>query len=76
MVGQRKGPSWANAPPVHGIKKCIENVPSLASYSVMFNVVSGELCSNMSSCCVEILSCTSLSLGLYFKNIVFDIVHC
>jgi hypothetical protein len=24
VVGQRKGPSGANAPPVHGIKKCLE----------------------------------------------------
>jgi hypothetical protein len=23
-VGQRKGPSGANAPPVHGIKKCLD----------------------------------------------------
>jgi hypothetical protein len=23
VVGQRKGPSGANAPPVHGIKKCL-----------------------------------------------------
>jgi hypothetical protein len=26
VVGQRKGPSGANAPPVHGIKKCLENM--------------------------------------------------
>jgi hypothetical protein len=25
VVGQRKGPSGANAPPVHGIKKCLES---------------------------------------------------
>jgi hypothetical protein len=24
VVGQRKGPSGANAPPVHGIKKCLD----------------------------------------------------
>jgi hypothetical protein len=24
VVGQRKGPSEANVPPVHGIKKCLE----------------------------------------------------
>jgi hypothetical protein len=23
VVGQRKGPSGANAPPLHGIKKCL-----------------------------------------------------
>jgi hypothetical protein len=27
--GQRKGPSGANAPPLHGIKKCLENLSSL-----------------------------------------------
>jgi hypothetical protein len=27
VVGQRKGPSGANAPPVHGIKKCLEFNP-------------------------------------------------
>jgi hypothetical protein len=25
VVGQRKGPGGANAPPVHGIKKCLVN---------------------------------------------------
>jgi hypothetical protein len=24
VVGQRKGPSGANAPPLHGIKKCLD----------------------------------------------------
>jgi hypothetical protein len=24
VVGRRKGPSGANAPPVHGIKKCLD----------------------------------------------------
>jgi hypothetical protein len=26
VVGQRKGPSGANAPPVNGIKKCLESL--------------------------------------------------
>jgi hypothetical protein len=30
-VGQRKGPSGANAPPVHGIKKCLELTPKIES---------------------------------------------
>jgi hypothetical protein len=29
VVGQRKGPSGANAPPVHGIKKCVAKFKQL-----------------------------------------------
>jgi hypothetical protein len=30
VVGQRKGPSGANAPPVHGIKKCLVKTAKFA----------------------------------------------
>ena len=38
VVGQRKGPSGANTPPVHGVKKCLESCSSyhtvLSSYQL------------------------------------------
>jgi hypothetical protein len=37
VVGQRKGPSGANAPPVHGIKKCL----ALTLRDLSFFIVQG-----------------------------------
>ena len=34
VVGQRKGPSGANAPPVHGIKKCLERPQETLRYKL------------------------------------------
>jgi hypothetical protein len=46
VVGQRKGPSGANAPPVHGIKKCLERPQETLRYKLKSGSSEDELASH------------------------------
>jgi hypothetical protein len=60
VVGQRKGPSGENSPPVHGIKKCLDIIEELSWQPLMerwgnnkaifmHKVTKGEYLENISS---------------------------
>jgi hypothetical protein len=48
-MGQRKGPSGANAPPVHGIKKCLDYTNMHLKTSETYKSIKRSLLNNVSS---------------------------